>query len=161
MSDSEFDRLMESQKREGVPTDTPSSSAELDTRRSKSALGPSVLGGSDQVVIGYDDANQSPIFGHEPAVATPHASDAAGAGGGSDIIYGDADEGVIAGGNRVQPAAPVAQAPAQEDIVFLDNDEGAVRVDLSAHAGESNFRLDATEETDQATLANQQPQTDA
>src|SRR5437763_2277927 len=81
MPDSEFDRLIEAQKRgENVPVDSMSSSAELDTRRSKSSLGPSVFG-SDQ---------EGTMPG--PAAHTTH--DLAP----GDVIFGDSDEGAIAVG---------------------------------------------------------------
>jgi hypothetical protein len=147
MSDTEFNRLIEAQKHgEIVPADSASSSAELDTRRSKSALSASALGsGSGQEIIGWDDNDQGPIMGHGPAVATPHSSDVAL--GPNDVMFGDGDEGIIASGPRVEAAPAVAQAPAQ-DIIFGDGDEGGTPVDLSAYAGQSTFALHAPEATD-------------
>src|SRR5262245_11536145 len=91
VTDSEFDRLVE---RQGVPSDQPSTSAELDTRRSKSALGPNALGGGAEgsqdghghYIVGWSDNDEGPILSSDPPVATPHPAQIAGAGGGSDIV---------------------------------------------------------------------------
>jgi hypothetical protein len=158
MPDSEeFDKLVEAQKRgEGIAMDRPRSSAELDTRRSKSGLASSLFTG------GADDASQ-PVPAHDPAAAggnvdiiygdgdeganyvgpvtaTAHTADVAL--GPRDVQFGDQDQGVIAMGPpavAVEPHAAVASAPAGQDIIFTDGDEGGTPVDLSAFAGRSNI----------------------
>jgi hypothetical protein len=141
MSQSEFDQLLEAQRRgEDIRMDTPSSSAELDTRRSKSGLSVSALGGggSGDEIIGWEDNDGGPIMGHASALPTPHAAEVAL--GPNDVMFGDGDEGAIAFGGPVQTAAPVAHAPTY-DLVFTDDDQGGTPVDLSAYAGQSNIVL--------------------
>jgi hypothetical protein len=121
MSDhDEFEKLVEAQKRgEEIAMDRPSSSAELDTRRSKSALSSSILtGGADDasqpvaphdaiptgehVDIVYGDGDEGAIY-VGPVTATPHMADVTLGPG--DVLYGDQDQGVIAQGpgNRARP----------------------------------------------------------
>ena len=152
----DFDKLVEAQKRgEGIAMDRPSSSAELDTRRSKSGLASSVFtGGADdasQPTSGHDTAaaggNVDIIYGDGdegaiyvgPVTATTQPSEVALGPG--DLQYGDQDQGVIAAGPplAVAPHAEIASTPAHQDIIFTDDDQGGTPVDLSAFAGRSQI----------------------
>jgi hypothetical protein len=152
----EFEKLVEAQKRgEGIAMDRPSSSAELDTRRSKSGLASSILtGGADDasqpaaphdaapaggnVDIIYGDGDEGAIY-VGPVTATPHVAEVTLGPG--DVQYGDQDQGVIAAGPplAVEPHADIASAPAGQDLVFTNDDQGGTPVDLSAFAGRSNI----------------------
>jgi hypothetical protein len=151
----EFDKLVEAQKRgEGIAMDRPSSSAELDTRRSKSGMASSLFtGGADDagqpapehdtpaaggnVDIVYGDGDEGAIY-VGPVTATAHPAEVALGRG--DMLFGDEDQGVIAAGPpAVEPQADLASAPAGQDIIFSGDDQGGTAVDLSAFAGRSNI----------------------
>jgi len=176
----EFEKLVEAQKRgEGIAMDRPSSSAELDTRRSKSSLTSSLLtGGVDDasqpaaphdsaaaggnVDIIYGEGDEGPIY-VGPVTATAHPAEVVLGPG--DALYGDQDQGIIGVGPplAVEPHADVANAPAAQDLVFTGDDQGGTAVDLSAFAGRSNIspeELAAGHPLIAENLAGGAPQTD-
>jgi hypothetical protein len=88
--------------------------------------------------IGYGDGDEGAIY-VGPVTVTPQPTAVVLAPG--DVLFGDDDQAIAIGPVLVTAASPAefGDKQAAPDVVFTDNDEGGMPVDLSAFRGRSNI----------------------